>query len=70
MIMTRLCNGAKIFIIGDTDQCDLGYTKFSSGLQTCIDKLEGNVDGLAISRLDISDIQRNKIVGQILEALN
>jgi phosphate starvation-inducible PhoH-like protein len=69
MIMTRLCNGAKIFIIGDVEQCDLGYTKFSSGLQTCVSKLEGSVDGLAVSRLDISDIQRNKIIGQILEAL-
>lgn len=69
MLMTRLCNGGKIFILGDTDQTDLGYTKFKSGLQECIDKLEDNVDGLAIARLDVSDIQRNKMIGQILEAL-
>ena len=69
MLMTRLCDGAKIFILGDTDQTDLGYTKFKSGLEECIHKLEDNVDGLGISYLDSSDIQRSKIVGQILEAL-
>lgn len=69
MLMTRLCDNAKIFILGDTEQTDLGYTKFSSGLQTCINKLENNVDGLGVCQLDITDIQRNKIIGQILNYL-
>lgn len=69
MLMTRLCNNAKIFILGDTDQTDLGYTRFQSGLSTCIKKLEGKVDGLGVCYLDKTDIQRNKIVGQILTAL-
>jgi len=69
MLMTRLCNNAKIFIVGDTDQTDLGYTRFQSGLATCIKKLDGKVEGLGVCYLDKTDIQRNKIVGQILTAL-
>lgn len=69
MIMTRLCNGAKIFILGDVDQTDLGYTRFKSGLQECIEKLDGAIEGVGVCYLDKSDIQRNKIVGQILEVL-
>lgn len=69
MLMTRLCDGAKIFILGDVDQTDLGYTRFKSGLQECIDKLDGQIDGVGVCYLDKSDIQRNKIVGHILEII-
>ena len=64
MFITRMGQGSKVLINGDTRQCDLS----KSGLWDCIEKLDG-VDGVGISTLTRQDIQRNGILGRILTAM-
>ena len=64
MFITRMGQGSKVLIHGDTKQCDLS----KSGLWDCIEKLK-NVEGVGISTLTTQDIQRNGILGRILNAM-
>ena len=64
MFITRMGQGSKVLINGDTKQCDLS----KSGLWDCIDKLK-EVEGVGISKLTTQDIQRNGILGRILTAM-
>ncbi len=57
--------GSKVIINGDIRQTDLNR---KSGLEEIIDKLEG-LEGVGICRLGYSDIQRNGILGNILNRL-
>ena len=65
MFITRMGENSKVLINGDIKQTDI---KKTSGLLACIDRLDG-VRGVGISRLHYEDIQRNGIIGRILEAL-
>lgn len=65
MFITRMGSNSKIIINGDVDQTDI---KGRSGLELCMDRLEG-VAGVGVCELDYSDIQRNGILGRVLEAL-
>lgn len=65
MFITRMGENSKVIINGDTRQTDI---RSMSGLQTCIDKLVC-IDGVSVVELTIEDIQRNSIIGRILEAL-
>jgi len=65
MFITRMGEYSKVLINGDIKQTDLRGT---SGLLQCIDRLNGT-DGVGISQLYYEDIQRNGIIGRILEAL-
>ena len=65
MFITRMGDNSKVLINGDIRQTDI--RKFS-GLLECIDRLDG-VEGVGISRLYYEDIQRNGIIGRVLEAL-
>ena len=65
MFITRMGDNSKVLINGDIRQTDI--RKFS-GLLDCIDRLEG-VEGVGVSRLYYEDIQRNGIIGRVLEAL-
>lgn len=65
MFITRMGDHAKVIINGDTKQTDL-YR--DSGLYYCIEKLN-KVQGVGICSLDYNDIQRNGILGRILNAL-
>ena len=65
MFITRMGENSKVLINGDIRQTDI---KKFSGLLDCIDRLEG-VEGVGISRLYYEDIQRNGIIGRVLEAL-
>ena len=65
MFITRMGDKSKVLINGDIRQTDI--RKFS-GLLDCIDRLE-DVDGVGVSRLYYEDIQRNGIIGRVLEAL-
>ncbi len=64
MFITRMGQGSKVLINGDTKQCDLS----KSGLWDCIEKLK-DVEGVGISKLTRQDIQRNGILGRILTAM-
>lgn len=65
MFITRMGDHAKVIINGDTKQTDL-YR--DSGLYYCIEKLN-QVQGVGICSLGYNDIQRNGILGRILNAL-
>lgn len=65
MFITRMGQGSKVIINGDIRQTDL---RNKSGLEDIVDKLE-QINGVGVCRLGYSDIQRNGILGQILNAL-
>ncbi len=65
MFITRMGENSKVLINGDVKQTDL---KGRSGLWPCMDKLK-DVQGVGIVTLDRSDIQRNGMIGKILDAL-
>ena len=65
MFITRMGENSKVIINGDSNQTDL-YNR--SGLVACIEKLS-NLHGVGICRLGYNDIQRNGILGAILNAL-
>ena len=65
MFITRMGKNSKVLINGDTNQTDL---RGQSGLSYVINKLS-NIEGVGVSRLHYEDIQRNGIIGDILNAL-
>jgi phosphate starvation-inducible PhoH-like protein len=65
MFITRMGKESKVMINGDIRQTDI---RNFSGLMDCVDRLE-EVEGVATSRLYNEDIQRNGIIGRVLEAL-
>ena len=65
MFITRMGKNSKVLINGDTNQTDL---RGHSGLTYVINKLS-NIKGVGISRLHYEDIQRNGIIGDVLNAL-
>jgi phosphate starvation-inducible PhoH-like protein len=65
MFITRMGLGSKVLINGDIRQTDI---KSQSGLARCIDKLY-NIEGVGICELTMADIQRNGILGTVLNAL-
>ena len=65
MFITRIGRGSKVIINGDIQQTDI---KSKSGLAKCVDRLD-NIEGVGVSKLTIQDIQRNGIIGRILNAL-
>ena len=65
MFITRMGENSKVIINGDVMQTDLNK---KSGLNYCIDRLK-NIDGVGIIKFNYEDIQRNGIIGKVLEAL-
>ena len=65
MFITRMGENSKVLINGDIRLTDI---RKCSGLLDCIDRLE-DVEGVGVSRLYYEDIQRNGIIGRVLEAL-
>lgn len=65
MFITRMGENSKVIINGDIKQTDL---RGNSGLGYCIDRLQ-KTHGVGICALGYNDIQRNGILGAILNAL-
>lgn len=65
MFITRMGFDSKVVINGDVKQSDVKV----SGLEHVKRKLS-NIEGISINELDISDIQRNGILGKVLQALD
>lgn len=68
MLLTRLGNNSKMVLTGDTSQSDLSQY-LRGGFHHIMTALDG-VDGIAISRLEFSDIVRNPIISKILYRLD
>lgn len=65
MFLTRLGEGSKCVVTGDTMQSDLRGSE--SGLQGMIDKLQ-NIQEIGIFQFDSSDVVRHPLVAKILQA--
>lgn len=65
MFITRMGQNSKVIINGDVRQTDLNHR---SGLEEIMDKLQ-DLEGVGMCKLGYSDIQRNGILGQILNRL-
>ena len=65
MLLTRLGTGSKMIVSGDVDQSDLP-SYLEGGLENFIEDLDG-IDGLGIIYLETQDVQRLKIVRDIIE---
>jgi phosphate starvation-inducible PhoH-like protein len=68
MFLTRIGNGARAIITGDTTQIDLPR-KADSGLLHALEILK-NIDGLNFSFLHTADVARNPLVKKIIQAYN
>lgn len=66
MFLTRLGNGSRIVVTGDTTQSDLPPT-VTSGLLDAIERLDG-IEGIAHVRLTGRDIVRHRLVKEIVKA--
>ena len=66
MFLTRIGEGARAIITGDTTQIDLPR-KTDSGLLHAIEILKG-IDGLHFSFLHTSDVARNPLIKKIIQA--
>lgn len=65
MIFTRMCEGSKMVVSGDPDQTDLP-DYLAGGLENFIEDLD-ELENLGIIYLEVSDIQRIKLVRDIIE---
>ena len=68
MFLTRIGNGARAVITGDTTQIDLAK-KSDSGLLNALEILR-EIEGLSFSFLHTSDVARNPLVKKIIQAYN
>ena len=66
MFLTRMGEGSKVFITGDTTQIDLPK-KVTSGLVNAL-KVLRSVKGIGIKELDTEDVVRNELVKRIIQA--
>jgi phosphate starvation-inducible PhoH-like protein len=70
MLLTRVGNNCKMIICGDVDQIDLIGGRDASALCNSVDFLKG-IDNLSfVDMYELADIQRSKIVKDILERFN
>jgi len=66
MLLTRIGVDSKIIITGDLDQHDRGYEE--NGLKDFVNKLKrNNIDDIIIVCFDKKDIERHKIIEEILK---
>lgn len=67
MFLTRFGQNSRMVICGDPKQVDIPGGQASSGLHDAVARLEG-VEGVNITRFNVSDVVRHPIVGRIVEA--
>lgn len=68
MFLTRLGKDSKMVILGDLRQCDL-QNNFINGLSDALKKFDCSKwkNEIGVTKFKIEDIQRNGIVGKIIE---
>ena len=68
MLLTRIGMNSKMVLTGDISQSDL-YRDMQGGFHTMTEMLT-DIEGIAIQRLDFTDIVRNPIISKILGHLD
>jgi len=67
-LLTRICHNTKVCITGDRSQSDIKSSKpEKSGLE-CVVELLKDVDDVGMVKFGLQDIQRHKLVGEIIRA--
>jgi phosphate starvation-inducible protein PhoH and related proteins len=61
MVLTRICEGTKIVLVGDTGQKDIRY----SGLEDCFKRTQ-YIAGISVTFFTVDDCVRSPIVKEIL----
>jgi phosphate starvation-inducible PhoH-like protein len=67
LFMTRLGIGSKAIITGDTEQTDLA-PQWTGGLVKCLSRLH-DLEGISMVGLTEADIQRNPLIGKIINRM-
>jgi phosphate starvation-inducible PhoH-like protein len=67
MILTRLGEGSKLVINGDSEQSDLPKSR-QGGLDKCIERLDG-IDGIEVVEFTKKDSVRHPLIEKMLSAL-
>lgn len=65
LLLTRICEGSKLVIDGDTKQCDLPHGQ-KSGLEDALTKLHG-MRGVAHVNFTLDDVVRSGFVQDVIE---
>ena len=66
MLMTRIGQNSKIIITGDTDQTD--QKKADNGLLDLVNRLDKRpVHGITACEFEVKDVQRHRIIGEVLK---
>lgn len=66
MLMTRIGQDSKIIITGDVEQAD--RNRGDNGLMDLCERLEhSTVNGITVCKLETRDVQRHKIIGDVLK---
>ena len=67
MLLTRLGDGSKMILNGDSQQSDLAWNK-QGGLDKCIKRLAG-IDGIEVVTFTKKDSVRHPLIEEMLKAL-
>ena len=65
MVLTRIGQGSKMVVTGDTDQHDRGFEQ--NGLCDLMSRVDPDNELINVVQFGPSDIQRNKVIKQILK---
>ena len=65
MVLTRIGQGSKMVVTGDTDQHDRGFEQ--NGLWDLVSRITPDDELINVVQFDKSDIQRNKVIKEILK---
>lgn len=66
-VLSRVGQGSRVIVTGDTRQIDLNVFKPENGLLDCYNRLVG-IKGVGRVRFELSDVVRNGIIAEILKA--
>ena len=67
-LFTRIGVNTKLICTGDQSQKDIKLpNNEKSGLEHCLERLQ-DIDGIGFVKMQECDIQRNKLVGEIIRA--
>jgi len=65
MVLTRIGQGSKMVVTGDTDQHDRGFEQ--NGLCDLMSRVDPDNELINVVQFNKSDIQRNKVIKEILK---
>ena len=66
-LLSRLGEKSKMVVTGDLDQTDMHGPNGLEDFLNRYAKLENGIDGIAVNKFELDDIQRHPIIGRILD---